>query len=409
MKMALLQSQIPGSKKLMSFRILLTVTFYMMTNLALGGEDSVILAKYPKLSEKPFGKGIFAHVRRGGKTRASRAQINLWANHPYIAGTQLSYSWAELEPRQGDYRWELIEADMDPWAQAGKKCWIEVSTANKRAKGKRPSSTPKWVFEHGVPRVGNSTTATYPVFWNPKYLELWESFIHAFAKKFDGDPRIEFISTGGYSSGHEPNLSSRDNRVLLHAWETAGFDGFDPRGVYLNKAIKPILAIYRDAFRSTPIAQTIHAKTRFDHAMMGYAASLKFILISNGFSVKANATTRRAWRERHERLKTKVGYAEWGPAGRETDLSKRHEKKRAKLAKKQGLKPPKRQKKKHRDRSSTASLMDVYRAGIGSDDHPSLAPHSRLSYLPLGKQIPAVETKTEWDKALKWGWEHLTK
>jgi hypothetical protein len=243
---------------------------------------ATVLEKYPRLTRRPFGKGVFAHVRRSGNVRpASSEQITAWARHPHIAGTQLSYSWTELEPRRGEYRWDLIETDLDPWAREGKKCWLEVSTANKRdATGTR--GTPDWVFEQGVPRIQAEGTGLYPVFWHPKYLACWSEFIHALAKKFDGDPRIEFVATGGYANGHEPGLSSWDNEPLMGQWKAAGFDGFMPDGVYLKGAIEPILKMFDDAFEQTPIAQTIHVKSDFDRAMNAYAVSLKFIMLSNG-------------------------------------------------------------------------------------------------------------------------------
>lgn len=371
----------------------------------LAGQDEE--KKYPNLQDKPFGKGVFAHVRRTGNTNpASKDQIEEWAKEPYIAGTQLSYSWAEIEPQEGKYQWDIIEKDMEPWAREGKKSWIEVTTANKRDKTDSGRGTPEWVFQKGIPKVKAENTASYPVFWNPSYIELWGNFIRAFANKFDGDPRIEFVVTGGYSNGHEPNLSAWDNDVLMDQWIEVGFDGFTSSGVYLNKAIKPILKIFPDAFRKTPIAQIIHAKTDFDQALNEFAASMKFILLSNGLSVKhANTQSRQAWRDRREKLGVKVGFAEWGPRGRETDLYQAQLKKQRKQALKKGSEPEKIR--KGRDWSTMAKLMDIYRAAVGDDSDPNLRPYSRMSYLPLGRQITEAETRQEWEAALKWAWEHL--
>ncbi len=343
--------------------------------------------KHPLLPDRPFGAGIFAHVYAGGKQRESREQVETWAKNPSIAGTQLSYSWIQLEPERGDYRWELIEAPMEPWAQAGKKCWIEIATASKRDTAGSGGSrgAPAWIYEQGVPRIQAEGTAKYPVYWDAKYLEFWGAFIRAFARKFDGDPRIEFIATGGYSSGHEPNLSAWDNAKLMDQWRKAGFDGFTTTGVYMTRAIKPIMASFGDAFQQTPIAQTIHTKSEFDQAMNAYAAGRKFILTSNGMSVKANADSRKLWRERRETLKTKVGYAEWGPTGRNLGLGG----------------------KKNRANARFATLLEAYQRVLGDDDDPALRPSSKLSYIPLGLRKPEVETETEWDAALAWARRRL--
>ncbi len=343
--------------------------------------------RFPQLPLRPFGKGIFAHVYHGGRLRERDDAMAALAKNPHVAGTQLSYSWTMLEPTSGEYRWDLIEQAMEPWAQAGKKCWIEVATASKRDTAERGSGrgAPLWIYEQGVPRIQAEGTAKYPVYWHPRYLELWAGFIRAFAKKFDGDPRIEFVSTGGYSSGHEPNLSAWDNDKLMDQWKQAGFDGMTPTGVYLTKAIMPILALFGDAFPTTPIAQTIHTRSEFDQAMNAYAAGRKFILTSNGMSVKADEDSRKKWRERRETLKTKTGYAEWGPTGRNLNLGG----------------------KKNRANARFATLLEAYQRVLGDDDDPKLRPSSRLSYLPLGERRPEVETEAEWNAALAWADVHL--
>ncbi len=171
----------------------------------------------------------------------------------------------------------------------------------------------------------------------------------------------------------------------MDQWKKAGFDGFTTTGVYLKKAIMPILALFGDAFRTTPIAQTIHVKSEFDKAMNAYAAERKYILISNGMSVKANEGSRKQWRERRETLKTKVGYAEWGPTGRNLNLDG----------------------KKNRANAKFATLLEAYQRVLGDDNDPKLRPSSKLSYVPLGQRKPEVETEKEWQEALKWAYEHL--
>jgi len=320
-------------------------------------DTSSILSRYPRLQAQSDGKGLFAHVRSGGKDR-DQEMIPAWSKNPYIAGSQLSYSWKELEPSPGQYRWDMIEKDLEPWAQAGKKCWIEFQTASKRAKGENTSKgAPDWIYakdsKGGVPFVEvTGETARYPVYWSPRYQELWGKFIQEFGKKFDGDPRIEFVSTGGYSSGSEPNLSAWDTKALEPQWNKAGFDGFTASGIYLTKGIMPVMSLFRDALQNTQRAQVIHVKSEMDLAMNKFAADNKFVLISNGMGGRQanNPETRLNWRERADKLGAKTGYAEWGPSGR------------------QGM-----------------SLLEIYQLIIGDDNDPKLKPSSRMSYVPLGR------------------------
>jgi len=52
--------------------------------------------------------------------------------------------------------------------------------------------------------------------------------------------------------------------------------------------------------------------------MNQFAAQNGFILTSNGLGARSmNADSRKMWRERRERYGVKMGYAEWGPSGRD--------------------------------------------------------------------------------------------
>ncbi|MDO8542499.1 MAG: hypothetical protein Q7S40_18820 [Opitutaceae bacterium] len=355
-------------------------------------------AAFPGLNPAPFGKGIFAHVRAGGKIRASDETMRAWAQNPYIAGTQLSYCWSELEAREGEYRWDIIEKDLEVWARHGKKCWLEISTAFRWS----PSGelgVPEWVYRKGVPKIQAAGSAPYPVYWNPLYLELWGKFVRELGRKFDGDPRLEWVAVGGHTTGTEPRLSSKENDLVMAQWEKAGFDGFKPEGIYLQKAIKPIYRIFRDAFPKTQVSATYINTGEFSEVMNRYAAELGFLLTSNGFGSKAATRTgRENVRQRREQWGAKIAYAEFGPSGRDSRfLDETFEKPKGVTVKQM------------RDSTHVAKLIDIYQGAIGDDSDPPRRPFSRLSYLPLGERAPSVETEEEWNAALKWAWEHLEK
>ncbi|MCX7011270.1 MAG: beta-galactosidase [Candidatus Sumerlaeota bacterium] len=352
--------------------------------------------EYPKLTPQPFGKGVFAHVRAGGKIRGSEEEIRALAENPYVTGTQLSYCWSELEPREGAYQWHVIEKDMDVWSRNGKKCWLEVSTAFRwDPSGKM--GVPEWVYQKGVPKIQAAGSAPYPVYWHPLYLELWGKFVREFARKFDGDPRVEWVAVGGHTTGTEPRLSSKENDLVMDQWEKAGFDGFKPNGIYLSQAIKPIYQMFRDAFQRTPVSATFIAIGEFSDVMNRRAADLGFMLTSNGFGTKsATRGARESMRKRRGEWGVKVAYAEFGPSGRDSRFMDEN------YQKPKGVSV-----KDMRDFTHVAKLIDIYKGAVGDDGDSNLQPFSRLSYLPLSERNPAVETEEEWNAALKWAWDHL--
>jgi hypothetical protein len=248
-----------------------------------------------------------------------------------------------------------------------------------------------------VPKIQAAGSAPYPVYWNPLYLELWGRFVAALGRKLDGDPRIEWVAVGGHTTGTEPRLSSKENDRVMEQWVKAGFDGFTPEGVYLQKAILPIYRMFRNAFRRTPVSATFISVGEFSEVMNRCAVELGFMLTSNGFGAKA--ATRRArttMRQRRETWGTKVAYAEFGPSGRDP-----------RFLDESFVKPKGVTVKGMRDPKYTAKLIDIYQGAIGDDHDPSRRPHSRLSYVPLSERVPTVETQEQWNAALRWAWEHL--
>src|SRR6185369_17914133 len=112
---------------------------------------------------------------------------------------------------------------------------------------------------------------------------------------------------------------------------------------------------------------TVHVRSDFDQAMNEYAAKMGFVLISNGFSVKVDAEQRKLWRDRKDKLGVKMGFSEWGPAGRETSMEKRAEKKARKRAQREGQAVEGGREKQKRDYSTVAPLLQAYKQGIGDD------------------------------------------
>ena len=304
-----------------------------------------------------FGKGIFAHVvaDRGTKER-DRNLWEFWARDTAVAGTQLSYGWDVLEPQQGQYRWDIVRAHMAPWTKYNKKVWIEIQTVNKRSVGNE--GLPGWVRSKiSTVKINNDFgEVTYPVFWEAEYQKHWFAFLDAFAREFDGDPGIEFVSTGGYSPGHEPRGYGSDdgeNPDLLRQLGPYGYDGLGVNGVWYQKAFVPIVSYYAKIFHKTRIAQTLTYNEPASAAMQELVGGrgLDYIFINNGFSYKhATSAAQAEHRNRSLTYDADVGMAEFGPAG-----------------------------------VGSLSITELYREAIGDPNNPN--EYSRLSYLPLPAEL----------------------
>jgi len=205
------------------------------------------------------------------------------ATNPNLAGTYLGYPWSLLEPSQGQFAWDIIDKDMQPWLATGKDIIIRVSASGWASWGAHPNKswTPSWVYGLGVKSVTESDGAIKPQYWNPAFLQALSDFVTAFAAKYDGNPNIISIEAG-IGDGGETKPDTRKS-LTLSAWQNIGYS--DP--VWFD-TIKHIVDLYKSAFQHTPIAimpdNSFLGKTAGldEHAVVNYAVSKGCWLQHNG-------------------------------------------------------------------------------------------------------------------------------
>ena len=190
----------------------------------------------------PAFKGIYAFS--SGNSAALAAD-------PDVAGTSLVYYWAQLEPRPGAYRWDLIDKDIAPWAAADKKVILRVSAAGWASWDKAADSahgTPAWVYAQGVKSVTEKDGAVLPQYWNPAFQRDLATFVHAFAARYDGNPHVALIDAA-VGIGGETKPDSEKNPNLLALWNAIGYS--DPQ--WWNTVTQTI-SLYTSSFHTTPVA-----------------------------------------------------------------------------------------------------------------------------------------------------------
>jgi len=360
-----------------------------------------------------LGRGIFVTAR--GNRMVVPDEIK---NNPYATGVQAGIVWAELEPTKVKYAWERIENFLVELDKYGKKGAFKfVSAAGKvmsdsqlaRGKGRagpdvvhKNFGTPEWLWnDPDVKRLGGISTPKgkipyYPVYWDPAYQKHLEEFIAAFAKRFDGDARIEYIRMGGWQIGtNEPSFYGGASEFIVeqlaeHGMDTSRFKGkrnllrggpvrgLSNKSLYA-RAVKDLIDIWYKHFKKTRLAATIHFSKQegsFEEAMMKHCFSKKTTILNTGLNEKDKSDIRKEYREAHDKYGCKVGWGGITHIGQFSD--------EAELAK----------------RGRTVKYEAILQ-GIGDDDNPEYAPASRVSYLVFGTNF--LEDK----EAVKWASEHL--
>lgn len=128
----------------------------------------------------------------------------------------LRLSWAYLEPKEGQFNWEIIDKVIDKWTAKGLKISFRIScreTSTDRIE--QQYATPKWVAEAGAKGdywyKGKKTGPEgpwEPVYDDPIFLAKLENFLKAFAARYDGKPWLRYVDIGSVGDWGEGHTSS---------------------------------------------------------------------------------------------------------------------------------------------------------------------------------------------------------
>lgn len=206
-------------------------------------------------------KGIYAFN--------NMTDTKLFSDNQYIAGTNLTYYLAQLNPEQGQYNWSLIDNDMAPWIAAGKKVIPRVSTSGWTKWQPQQNSkqgTPQWIYDLGVKHIVDADGAIKPEYWNPLFLSSLKDFVTAFAARYDGNQNVLCVEIG-VGDGGETKVSSNKAGNELQLWDAIGYT--DAKWL---SAIQAIIDMYAQTFTKTPLALMPDAS--FIGKSQGYSESM---------------------------------------------------------------------------------------------------------------------------------------
>jgi len=225
-------------------------------------------------------RGLFAFA---GTPQATDPEL------PYLAGANIIYYWAQIEPVKGAIDFDRIDRDIAPWVAQHKVVCLRFSSAGwtKWYKPYTQQATPQWVYDEGVPSVTEEDGARIPVYWNAVYLRELAAFVGALAKHYDGNPAIAYIQIAVGDGGETLADTYTPNKDRLALWKPAGYTDD-----LWWQTVKEIAAIYKVTFKKTPLALMIDStfldktpKLNF-HTVSSWAEEQGFWLQDNGLSSK---------------------------------------------------------------------------------------------------------------------------
>jgi len=165
----------------------------------------------------------FCHYAYAGRLWAYGSQTENCDTLEWFPGCSTTYMrvlWSDLEPAEGDYRWDILDRIAQPWIAKGKKIAIRVICCNQTENATpdfvRDAGAKGHLFEYVIrkePRV--AVERWEPTYDDPVFLEKFGNFLKAFAARYDGDPSVAFVDVGSFGifgEGHSQFLGELRER-----------------------------------------------------------------------------------------------------------------------------------------------------------------------------------------------------
>ncbi|MBO7684928.1 MAG: beta-galactosidase [Kiritimatiellae bacterium] len=135
---------------------------------------------------------------------------------PGTSTVYFRFLWSEIEPEEGQFRWDMIDRVAQNWIAKGKKIAFRIICCNHTA-----NACPDYVRAAGAKGIwfryaNHGAGKDFPERWEPVYddpvfLEKYSAFLKAFADRYDGDPNVAFVDVGSfgmYGEGHTGSTST---------------------------------------------------------------------------------------------------------------------------------------------------------------------------------------------------------
>lgn len=140
---------------------------------------------------------------------------------PGLSTIYLRIPWAYLEPEEGKYNWAILDTPAQRWIAKGKRIALRITCSENWMK----YATPEWVknagakgtfYQLGKGRMENGVSWD-PFFDDPVFIRKLDTFLAAYAKRYDNNPHVEFVDVGTYGlwgEGHTHASSLQDHIKL---------------------------------------------------------------------------------------------------------------------------------------------------------------------------------------------------
>jgi hypothetical protein len=164
--------------------------------------------------------------------------------HPTPTVAYYRWTWAELEPVEGQFEFDLVDGVIDDAKAKGETLAFRIMTVWQ-------DSSPQWLLDMGVDSV-EATDGVFPDHNDPIFLEYHERLVRAFGERYAGSPDIDHVDIGSVGCWGE--------------WNTACCEATQPTcdQYFPTEANQEaIVDWYFDAFPATPLVMLIGGNVEY--------------------------------------------------------------------------------------------------------------------------------------------------
>jgi len=190
------------------------------------GEDKLIKFEDNKKALINPGMG-WVHHYYSGRTGNYGYYLEPSDSLDWFPGASVQYMripWAFIEPKEGEYNWQIFDTPAQRYIEKGKKIAIRINCCEHWI----PWATPKWLKDKGCKGVQFTLrkgpdpegSCWEPDYLDPIYLEHLERLIKALAARYDGNPNVAFVDIGTFGlwgEGHTGASSKLPRDVQIQA------------------------------------------------------------------------------------------------------------------------------------------------------------------------------------------------
>lgn len=121
------------------------------------------------------------------------------SQYPRSTVAYFRWSWADLEPVEGEYNFRLVDDVITQARAKGETLAFRIMTEYEKG-------SPAWLLEKGVASV-SVAGGTFPDYNDPRFLEAHERLLRAFGVRYGHSPDIDHVDIGSVGCWGEWNMA----------------------------------------------------------------------------------------------------------------------------------------------------------------------------------------------------------